>query len=245
MPQDSSPAGSSVVCPSCGNIQDRSNAECSICHFVLNAPGMIYQRQADGTWTALQDIDLSSLAPRPIKPPRQYFSRRGLGMIGVLILVLAASSIWAWRERQSGSSAEALEISQYITHPLGMIVPQFQLQFQRSDVGNLRVTGLCNLPTDTQLEVRVFAGETVVAIDYPVIISNGRFETRPLLNQGRPFTPGTFQVRIKADFANRWQPPTVLLVVGNLGQRLQGPLVQKQGDATGATLTYTEDFTVN
>src|SRR5208283_2553963 len=140
---------------------------------------------------------------------------------------------------------EALEISQYLSHPLGMIVPQFQVRLQRSDEGNLRVTGVCNLPTDTQLEVRVFAEDTVVAIDYPVIVSYGRFETRPLLNQGRPFTPGTFQIRVKADFADRWQPPTVLLVVGSLGQRLQGPLVQKQENATGATVTYSEGFTVN
>ena len=245
MAQDSSPAGSSVACPSCGHIQDRTNTECSVCRFALNAPGMIYQRQADGSWTALKDIDLSSLAPRPIKPPPRYFSRLGLGLIALLILFLTVASIWAWRERQSGALAEALEISQYITNPLGMIVPQFQLQLQRSEEGNLRVTGLCNLPTDTQLEVRVFADETLVAIDYPVIVSAGRFETRPLLNQGRPFTPGTLRIRVKGDFADRWQPPTVLLVVGSLGQRLQGPLVQKQGDATGATLTYTEDFTIN
>jgi hypothetical protein len=128
---------------------------------------------------------------------------------------------------------------------VGTIVPQFQLQVQRSDAGNLRVSGLCNLPTATQLEVRVFADDTVVAIDYPVIVSDGRFETRPLLNQGQPFTPGTFPVRIKADFADRWQPPPVLLVVGSLGQRLQGPLVKKPEDATGATLTYTGAFTVN
>lgn len=163
----------------------------------------------------------------------------------MLILFLAVSSIWAWREHRSGTTVEALEILQYISHPVGTIVPQFQLQVQRSDAGYLRVTGLCNLPTGTQMEVRVFAGDTVVAIDYPVAVSDGRFETRPLLNKGRPFAPGIFRIRVKADFADRWQPPPVLLVVGSLGQRLQGPLVQKPEDATGATLTYTEDFTVN
>jgi len=245
MTQDSSPAGSSVVCPSCGQVQDRTLAQCSHCGFALNAPGLIYQRQTDGTWTVVKDIDLSSLAPRPIRLPRRYVSRQGMGMIALLLLFLAVSSIWAWRERRSGATAEALEISQYLSHPVGTIVPQFQLQIQRSDAGNLRVSGLCNLPTATQLEVRVLADDTVVAIDYPVMVSAGRFETRPLLNQGRPFTPGTFQVRIKADFADRWQPPLVLLVVGSLGQRLQGPLVRTPEDATGATLTYTETFTLN
>jgi hypothetical protein len=206
---------------------------------------LIYQQQPDGTWTILKDIDLSSLAPRPIKPPRQHFSRRGKGLIALLILFLALSSIWAWREHRSGATEEALEILQYISHPVGTIVPQFQLQVQRSGEGYLRVSGLCNLPTATQLEVRVFASDTVVAIDYPVTVSDGRFETRPLLNKGRPFTPGTFRIQVKADFADRWQPPPVLLVVGSLGQRLQGPLVQRPEGATGATLTYTEDFTVN
>ena len=245
MTQDSSPPGSSVACPSCGQLQDRTLAECRVCGFALNTPGMIYQRQADGTWTILKDIDLSSLPPRPIKPPRQHFSRQGMGIIALLILFLAVSLIWAWRERRSGGAAEALEILQYVSHPVGTIVPQFALEIQRSDAGNLMVTGLCNLPTETQLEVRVLAEDTVVAIDYPVIVSYGRFESRPLLNQGRPFTPGPFRIRVKADFADRWQPPSVLLVVGSLGQRLQGPLVQNQGDATGATLTYSEVFTVN
>jgi hypothetical protein len=168
-----------------------------------------------------------------------------MGLIALLVLFLAVSSIWAWRERRSGAKAEDGEISQYISHPVGTIVPQFQLQVQRSDAGNMQVTGLCNLPTATQMEVRVFADDTVVAIDYPVTVTEGRFETRPLLNQGRSFAPGTFRIRVKADFDGRWQPPPVLLVVGSLGQRLQGPLVQKPADATGATLTYTEDFTIN
>jgi len=245
MTQDSSPAGSSVACPSCGHIQVRTRPECSVCGFALEAPGRVYQRQADGTWAILKDIDLSSLAPQPIRIPQEQFSRKGMGLMAVLILVLAIFLIWAWRERGSGAIAEALEISQYISHPVGIIVPQFQLQIQRSDEGNLRVVGLCNLPAATQLEVRVFADDKVVAIDYPVIVSNGRFESRPLLNQGRPFTPGTFRIRVEADFADRWQPPSVLLVVGSLGQRLQGPLVQKQEDATGATVIYSEGFTVN
>jgi len=245
MTQDSSPAGSSVACPSCGHVQDRTRPKCSVCGFALDASGRVYQRQADGTWSILKDIDLSSLAPRAIKIPRRYFSRQGMGLMALLILFLAISLIWAWRQRGSGATAEAWEISQYISHPVGAIVPQFQLQVQRRDEGNLRVIGFCNLPAATQLEVRVFADDAVVAIDYPVIISDGRFESRPLLNQGRPFLPGAFRIRVKADFADRWQPPPVLRVVGSLGQRLQGPLVQNPGEATGATLTYTETFTVN
>src|SRR5208283_4506826 len=121
MTQDSTPPGSSVACPSCGHVQDRTLAECSLCGYALNASGMIYKRQADGTWTVLKDIDLSSLAPRPIKVPRQYFSRRGMGLIALLLLFLAVSCIWAWRERRSGATAEALEILQYLSHPVGTI----------------------------------------------------------------------------------------------------------------------------
>lgn len=245
MAQADSPPGSSVICPSCGHVQNRPSTECSLCGYTLNAPGMIYERQADGTWTVLKGIDLASLAPRPLKLPRRHFSRLGTGLIAMLMLFLAVALIWAWREGRIGATAETGEISQYASHPVGTIVPQFQLQIQRSDAGSLVVSGLCNLPAATQLEVRVFAHDEVVAIDYPVVVSDSRFEARPLLNKGRPFTPGIFQIRVKAEFADRSQPPSVLLVVGNLGQRLQGPLVGKQEAATGATLTYTEDYTVN
>ena len=245
MTQDTSPAEGSVACPGCGTVQDRARSACNYCGAPLTAPGMVYRRQADGTWTVLKDLDLSSFAPPPAKPRRGIFSHRGLGVIGALVLVLTVSSIWAWRERRSGAAAEALEILEYLSHPMGTIVPQFQLQFQRGDTGSLRVTGQCNLPSATQLEVRIFAEDTVVAIDYPVTVSNGRFESRPLLDRGRAFTPGAFRIQVSATFADRWQPPSVLLVVGSLGQRLQGPLVQKPGAATGATLTYTETFAVN
>jgi hypothetical protein len=206
---------------------------------------MIYQRQADGTWAVLKDIDLAPISPRPLKPRRRYLSRQVWGLMAALLVFLAVSSIWAWRVRRMGATAEAWEILQYASHPVGTIVPQFQLQIQRSDAGDLRVTGLCNLPTDTQLEVRIFADDAVVAIDYPVSVSAGRFETRPLLDKGRPFTAGTYQIRVKAEFSGRSQPPSVLLVVGDLGQRLQGPLVEKQELATGATVTYTEAITMN
>jgi len=245
MPQDTSRAEGSVACPGCGTVQNRAHATCTLCGLALTAPGMVYRRQADGTWTALKDFDLSSAFPTPKEPRRGIFSRRGLVLIGLLGLFLTISSVWAWRERRSGASAEALAILEYLSHPLGTIVPQFQLQFQHGDDGSLRVAGQCNLPPASQLEVRVFAEDTVVAIDYPVIVTEGRFETRPLLDRGRPFTPGTFRLQVGATFAGRWQPPSVLLVVGSLGQRLQGPLVSKQGDATGATLTYSETFTVN
>jgi len=245
MAQDDSPAGSSVECPSCGHVQDRTHPKCSLCGFTLDAPGMIYKRQADGTWTVVKGIDIASLAPRPRKLPQRYLSRQVMGLIALGLLILTVCSIWAWRERRMGAIAEAWEILQYTSHPVGTIVPQFQLQIQLSDAGDLRVTGLCNLPTDTQLDIRVFADDTVVAIDYPVIVSASRFETRPLLNKGRPFTSGRFQIRVRAEFAGRWQPPAVLLVVGDLGQRLQGPLVQKREVTTGAAVTYKEAYTIN
>jgi hypothetical protein len=245
MAHDDAPAGSSVECPSCGHVQDRTRSKCSLCGFTLDAPGMIYKRQADGTWTVLKGIDIASLAPRPRKRPQRYLSRQVMGLIALALLILAVCSIWAWRERRMGANAEAWETFQYAAHPVGTIVPQFRLQIQRGDAGDLWVTGGCNLPTDTQLEIRVFADDTVVAIDYPVIVSGSRFQTRPLLDKGRPFTSGSFQIRVKGEFSGRSQPPAVLAVVGTLGQRLQGPLVQKREVTTGATVTYTEAYTIN
>lgn len=107
MAHDYSSAENSVACPSCGQVQDQSNPQCSLCGAALNGPGMIYRRQADGSWTRLKDIDLASLAPRPFKRPRPLFSRQGVGLIATLVLFVAVSSIWAWHERGIGATAEA------------------------------------------------------------------------------------------------------------------------------------------
>lgn len=71
--------------------------------------------------------------------------------------------------------------------------------------------------------MQVYAGDLLVAVDYPVTISAGAFQTRPLLERGKPFTAASYRVLIRSTFEKRWQPPAVLLVVGGLGERLRLP----------------------
>lgn len=216
--------------------------ECLRCGAPLKAPGLIYRRLPDGRWSVVQDIDLSSLAPQPVRPPRRWFTRQGVlviaGVSGLMGLLLGL----AWKERDAARDAESQQVTQYLRHPTGKIVPWFQLRVSKSAEASLQVAGQCNLPTGTQLDVRILAGDVLVAVDYPVTVHAGNFTTRDLLKRGRPFEAGTYRAQIKGDFGERWQPASVLLVVGNLGQRLEGPLVQRRESSSEARLVYTEEF---
>ena len=242
MAEGSSTPADSLLCSSCGHSQDRSELHCRQCGAPLAPPGLIYRRQSDGRWTIVRDIDLSSLAPRPARAPRKWLTRRGGLAIAALVVVMALLLfIASWKHEQS-RQAVMREVAQYLHYPVGRIVPGFQLEVAKISEGSLRLTGRCNLPSQTQLEIRILAEDRVVALDYPVVVSEGSFTTRSLLDRGRPFVAGIYRAQVKADFGERWQPPPVLLVVGNLGQRLEGPLVQRRGVSSEAEVIYTEEF---
>jgi phosphatidylserine/phosphatidylglycerophosphate/cardiolipin synthase-like enzyme len=137
---------------------------------------------------------------------------------------------------------EGVEIARYLLNPVGKITPELEVHCQRDAAGTLQVAGRSNLPDKTVFEARVYAGQDLVAIDYPVIIVGGRFETRPLLNKGKPFADASYQLRITAVFDNRSQPASVLLVVGPLGERLQGPAVSRMLGTGGAKMELVEEF---
>lgn len=238
------PPDTLIRCPACGEKQDSSLPSCPKCGSPLNAPGLIYQRQADGTWTILRGIDLSSLAPKPPRLRPRSFSNEGLIIIAVLLASAVIAGLRIWKNQARGVEAMASEVYQYAAHPVGRIVPSLEIQADEDSQKNLRVTGNCNLPDGTQLDIRVSSNDTLLAVDYPVMVTGGRFSTRQLLDRGRPFSPGSFQVQVKADFASRWQPQSVLDVVGGLGQRLQGSLVQRSDDSSGATVIFRQDITL-
>jgi hypothetical protein len=140
---------------------------------------------------------------------------------------------------------ESDESVQYLAHPVGRIMPRFEVHYRRDEGENLLVSGQSNLPDGTTLEVQIYAGDILVAVDYPVTVSRGRFETRPLLQRGKPFALASYRARIRATFDKRWQPASILLVVGGLGERLDGPLVRQFTPSSGAILEFTEDFALN
>jgi hypothetical protein len=144
--------------------------------------------------------------------------------------------------RVQGVRLEGAEIARYLRNPVGRITPGLQVQYHRDAEGALQVDGRSNLPDETVFDLRVYAGQDLVAIDYPVIIAGGRFETRPLLNKGKPFADASYQLRVTAVFDNHSQPPSVLLVVGSLGERLQGPAVSRMPGTGAAKMEFVEEF---
>jgi hypothetical protein len=141
-----------------------------------------------------------------------------------------------------GLRREGVEIARYLRNPIGQITPRLQVQYHRGAEGTLQVDGRSNLPDKTVFDLRVYAGQDLVAIDYPVIIAGGRFETRPLLNKGKPFADASYQLRMTAVFDSRSQPASVLLVVGSLGERLQGPVISRIPGTGAAKMEFIEEF---
>jgi hypothetical protein len=163
-------------------------------------------------------------------------------IVALLVLPGIILVLWSRARRVQGVRLERVETAGYLQNPVGRITPQLQVHFQRDAEGTLRVAGESNLPDQTVLDVRVYTGRDLLAVDYPVTIEEGRFETRSLLERGKPFADGSFQMRIAAVFNNGSQPASVLLVVGPLGERLQGPAVSRIPGTGAAKMELVQDF---
>jgi hypothetical protein len=163
-------------------------------------------------------------------------------IVALLMLPGILLVLWSRAMRVQGVRLERGETAGYLRNPVGWITPQLQVHYQRDAEGTLQVEGESNLPDQTILDVRVYAGEDLLAVDYPVTIEEGRFATRSLLEKGKPFADASFQLRITAVFDNRSQPDSVLLVVGPLGERLQGPAVSRMPGTGAAKMELVQDF---
>jgi hypothetical protein len=231
-----------IACPQCGHQQAASRVDCLRCGYPLHAPTQLYRREANGSWTALNAIDLSSIAPKAPRL-RRHVNRQRLAIVAALLVLPGIIlAVWGRVMRVQGLRLEGVEIARYLQNPVGRITPRLQLQYQRDAEGTLRVDGTSNLPDQTVLDVRVYVGQDLVAMDYPVRIGGGRFGSRPLLSKGKPFADAAYQSRISAVFDNRSQPASVLLVVGSLGERLQGPAVSRMPGTGAAKMEFVEEF---
>jgi hypothetical protein len=215
------------------------------CGYPLHAPTQLYRRESDGSWTALKAIDLSSIAPKAPRLHRRVNWRRLAIVAALLVLPGIILAMWSRSMRVLGLRLEGVEIARYLRNPVGRITPRLQVQYHRGAEGALQVEGRSNLPDKTVFDLRVYAGQDLVAIDYPVILGGGRFETRPLLNKGKPFADVSYQLRITAVFDNRSQPASVLLVVGSLGERLQGPAVSRAPGTGAAKMEFVEELALS
>jgi len=163
-------------------------------------------------------------------------------IVALLVLPGIVLVLWSRAMRVQGVRLERVETAAYLRNPEGRITPQLQVHYQRDAEGTLQVEGESNLPDQTVLDVRVYSGQDLLAVDYPVTIKEGRFATRSLLEKGKPFADASFQLRIAAVFDNRSQPASVLLVVGSLGERLQGPAVSRMPGTGAAKMELVQDF---
>lgn len=235
-------AARKIACPQCGHTQASSGVECEQCGFPLHAPTQIYRREADGSWTAFKAIDLTSIAPNAPRLHGRVEWRRIALIAALLVLPGIVLVLWSRALRVEGIRLERSETAAYLQNPVGQITPHLQVRYQRDGDGRLKAEGEINLPDQTVLAVSVYDGQDLVAVDYPVRIERGHFTTRSLLEKGKPFAEGTFQLHIAAVFDDHSQPASVLLVVGPLGERLQGRAVSWMPGTGAAKMELVEDF---
>jgi len=190
----------------------------------------------------LKAMDLNSMAPKAPLLHRRVNWRRMTMMVALLVLPGVVLVMWSRAKRLQSVHLERVETTGYLQNPVGWIAPQLQIRYQRDAEGTLQVVGETNLPDQTVLDVRVYNGQDLLAVDYPVTIDGGRFATRSLREKGKPFANATFQLHIAAVFDNRSQPPSVLLVVGPLDERLKGPEVTRLPGTGAAKLELVQDF---
>jgi hypothetical protein len=163
-------------------------------------------------------------------------------IVALLVLPGIVLVLWSRALHLRGVRLERIETAGYLRNPVGQITPQLQVRYQRNAEGKLQVEGESNLPDETVLDVRVYAGRDLLAVDYPVTVAGGHFATRSMLEKGKPFADAVFQLRITAVFDDRSQPASVLLVVGPLGERLQGPAVSRVAGSGAAKMELVQDF---
>jgi hypothetical protein len=163
-------------------------------------------------------------------------------IVGLLALPGIALVLWSRALHLRGVRLERIETAWYLRNPVGQITPQLQVRYQRNAEGTLQVEGESNLPDQTILDVRVYDGRDLLAVDYPVTVEGGHFATRSMLEKGKPFADAAFQLRVTAVFDDRSQPASVLSVVGPLGERLQGPEVSRVPGSGAAKMELVQDF---
>jgi hypothetical protein len=77
-----------------------------------------------------------------------------------------------------------------------IVTPEFYLDYHQSG-GELTVSGQVELPEGFPLAIQIYSGVVLVAVDTPVIVRTGTFETRPMLARGNAFKPGPYRIVIE------------------------------------------------
>lgn len=88
------------------------------------------------------------------------------------------------------------------------------------------VIGTTNLPDDVELMVTLTRKESnFMAQDKAKVLQN-KFRAGPFSQKGQPLNPGTYVLEVMMPIASV-QPPATWPVIGNDGDKLEGPLTKK------------------
>lgn len=215
-----------AACPTCGRTQPPEiGLWCRLCGTPLLAPGHIYRRTPSGGWERLAEFDPRSFLG-PLPPRRRKLPIRRWALL-VLLAFVPGGLLWGWSwTLQQEVAQQQAQAEAYREQSVGLIQAHMEATAERVAGGKLILRGRTNLPDGTILGARVRRGNTVLAHDYPIVVSGGLFHSTALANRGRAFGPGEYEMDLLARFAPTAQPPRVFDLVGPGGKKLTGPLVE-------------------
>jgi len=109
---------------------------------------------------------------------------------------------------------------------------------ERGPEDRIFITGHTNLPDGLRIGVEVGLGKYrmtddflkipwkagLIAQDYQVVISDGKFRSAGLRPEQAPIPAGKYHVHFLAHFNEAWQTPEILAIAGRGGRNLLGPL---------------------
>lgn len=107
---------------------------------------------------------------------------------------------------------------------------------QRMPNGALRVRGEVELPDGVRIQVSIYRKGTQQMLNrLQVVVADGRFDSPPILGDGKPLPPGDYRFEYLALFNDAWQTPEVLRRTRS-GQALRGPGITR--DRVGGAAFY-------
>lgn len=225
-----------ATCRSCGQTHLPENGlRCRSCGNPLLTPVHVYRRNRSGEWERIRELDFTRHLPLP--PPRPRKRRMHRWALLILLPALPGGMLWGWSWKlQREVAQQQPEADAYRSRGVGVIPVRMEATAELVAGGKLVIRGHTNLPDGTLLQARVRRNTTVLAQDYPIVVSGGQFHSAELANRGRSFRPGEYQIHLLARFAPTAQPHPVFDIVGPGGKKLTGPLVESSGENPSAKL---------
>src|SRR5438093_319012 len=90
-----------ATCHYCGTMQLPENGlRCRHCAAPLMTPLRIYRRTWQGEWVPIDDIDLTSVVPVPLRRRRRLQRKHLAALVLLTVLPVGTLSYWLWNAKQ-------------------------------------------------------------------------------------------------------------------------------------------------